>query len=253
MKIKCEYCGSFISDTDEKCEFCGATNSHLIRKGTGIPETIEQLIEFAKQHNLPLEKMHYHLGENYTGPQAIGIYLNEETGNYIVYKNKTDGTRAVRYEGKDEAYAVNEIYQKMKSDMNHQRTKGPAPQNNAPNNKSGALVKVILAIMVVIVVLVVVSKSARTCSSPSTSTGTGSGYVTDYGSISSDDTDSSWWSSDNDDSGSSWWNSNDDDNSSSWWNSDNSSWNNDNWNSSDWNWNSSDSWNSGGSDWNSNW
>ncbi|MBR4169028.1 MAG: hypothetical protein IKR47_04820, partial [Lachnospiraceae bacterium] len=91
MKIKCEYCGSFIDDTDEKCQFCGAVNSHLVRKATGIPETIEELIAFAKEHNLPLKEMRYFLNENYTGPKAIGIYKDEETENFIVYKNKTDG------------------------------------------------------------------------------------------------------------------------------------------------------------------
>lgn len=244
MKIKCEYCGSFISDTDEKCEFCGAVNSHLIRKGTGIPETIEQLIDFAKQHNLPLDKMHVHLGENFKGPQAIGIYQDEETGNFIVYKNKTDGSRAVRYEGKDEAYAVNEIYQKMKSDMNNHRVKGPAPSRGpSGKKKSGGLVSLLVWIMIAIVILVILFGGRRSSSSSSPSHTTDSGYVRDY---------------DYDDSGSSWldsWSDSDDNDDSSWWNSNNDSysWSNDNWDSSNWNWNSSNSWNSGGSNWNSNW
>lgn len=35
-------------------------------------------------------------------------------GEVTVYKNKSDGTRAVRYQGTDEAYAVNEVYLKIK-------------------------------------------------------------------------------------------------------------------------------------------
>ena len=31
MKLKCNYCGSFIKDTDEKCPNCGAVNEHLMR------------------------------------------------------------------------------------------------------------------------------------------------------------------------------------------------------------------------------
>ena len=244
MKIKCEYCGSFISDTDEKCEFCGATNAHLVRKATGIPETIEQLKAFAKQHNLPLEKMRYFLGENYTGAKAIGIYYDEEKENFIVYKNKADGTRAVRYEGKDEAYAVNEVYQKMKSDMNNQKvSSGNRPKNSTPSSNGsggGGMVKIILYIMIAIVILVILfgRSCGRSCG-PSTSS-PGTVYAPGY--YDSSDDDSSWWG-DSDNSGSSWWNS--DNNSGSSWN--------DNWNSSDWNWDSSNSWNSGGSNWNSNW
>ena len=56
-----------------------------------------------------------HIGENYTSPMAFGIYKDDVTGHFVVYKNKPDGQRAVRYEGKDEAYAVNELYQKIRT------------------------------------------------------------------------------------------------------------------------------------------
>ena len=244
MRIKCEYCGSFIDDTDEKCQFCGAVNSHLVRNAAAIPHTIAELIAFAKQHNLPLKQMHYYLGEDYKGPKAIGIYKNEETGNFIVYKNKSDGTRAVRYEGKDEKYAVNEIYQKMRSDLNDQRANRPASKpaaNQTPNkNSGGGLTKVIFYILIAIVILFVLF-GGRACSggsSSSSASSPGSGYYQDYGSSYSDD-DSSWWGDSSDDDDSSWWSSN--------------SWNNDNWDSSDWNWGSSNSWNYDSSDWNSNW
>lgn len=31
MKIKCDYCGAYINDTDERCPNCGAVNNHLQR------------------------------------------------------------------------------------------------------------------------------------------------------------------------------------------------------------------------------
>ena len=55
MKVKCDYCGSFIEDTDETCPNCGAVNSHLMRSADGVPKTIEELKAFAKAKNLPLE------------------------------------------------------------------------------------------------------------------------------------------------------------------------------------------------------
>ena len=121
MKIKCGWCGSWINDFDEKCSFCGGINENFKRQGTGVPQTLEELKEWADKHNLPLRQMRTYIGENYTGAKAFGIYKDEATGNFIVYKNKADGTRFVRYEGPDEAYAVNELYQKMKERVAEQK------------------------------------------------------------------------------------------------------------------------------------
>ena len=129
MKIQCEFCGSFIEDTDEKCPNCGADNIHLIRAGAGIPKTIEELQEFCKEHNIPLEKLRFFIGEDYQGAKAFGIY-KDDNGNFVVYKNKSDGTRAERYRGHDEAYAVNEIYQKLRSELNDRKDAGTIVKKN---------------------------------------------------------------------------------------------------------------------------
>ena len=116
MKVKCEYCGGFLSDTAERCPNCGGVNAHLMRSAEGIPKTVAELQAFCKSRGMPLEKMRFFLGEDYKEPRAFGIY-RDGNGDFIVYKNKADGTRAVRYRGKDEAYAVNELYQKLKSEV----------------------------------------------------------------------------------------------------------------------------------------
>lgn len=77
-----------------------------------IPKTIDELKAFATENNIPLEKLHVHLDEDYHAPKAFGIYRDRD--EFVVYKNKEDGSRAVRYRGTDEAYAVNEIYQKIR-------------------------------------------------------------------------------------------------------------------------------------------
>lgn len=130
MKIQCKYCGSYIDDTDAECENCGAVNENIKRMATGVPATIEELKKFCVEHNLPLAKMRFYIGENYRLPKAFGIYKDEATGDFIVYKNKADGQRAIRYQGKDEAYAVNEIYQKLKSEILNQK------KQQAANNKN---------------------------------------------------------------------------------------------------------------------
>ena len=122
MKVKCEYCDNFIDDTEEVCSFCGAPNAHMVRSGIGVPKTIEELRAFAESKNLPLRQMRFFLGEDIREPRAFGIY-KDEGGNCIVYKNKSDGTRVIRYRGEDEAYAVNELYQKMRTEVTEQKAK----------------------------------------------------------------------------------------------------------------------------------
>ncbi len=117
MKTFCDYCGSVIDDTIEKCPNCGAVNVHIQRSGDQIPKTIEELKAFAQEKNIPLEKMRFFIGVDYKQPRAFGIYKESSSGICVVYKNKSDGSRAVRYRGTDEAYAVNEIYQKMKAEL----------------------------------------------------------------------------------------------------------------------------------------
>lgn len=121
MKIPCEYCGQMIPETAQTCPHCGAANSRVKRTAYGVPTTMEELRAYCQQHNLPLQDMRVFLGEDYRGAKAFGIYRDESTGNFIVYKNKADGTRAVRYEGDDEAYAVNELYLKIKERVDEQK------------------------------------------------------------------------------------------------------------------------------------
>ena len=122
MKRKCDYCSGFIDDTEEVCPHCGGVNDHVMRSADGVPKTIEELKAFCRAKNLPLEKMRFYIGMDFRQPKAFGIYKDSD-GNFVVYKNKGDGTRAERYRGKDEAYAVNEIYQKLRSEIQIRREK----------------------------------------------------------------------------------------------------------------------------------
>ncbi|MBR5359086.1 MAG: hypothetical protein IK128_07745 [Clostridiales bacterium] len=115
MKVLCDYCGNPIDETLATCPECGAVNKHMLRSGNQVPKTIEELQAFIAEHKIPVDKMRFFIGIDYTEPKAFGIF-KKDNQNCVVYKNKSDGTRIIRYEGADEAYAVNEIYQKMKAE-----------------------------------------------------------------------------------------------------------------------------------------
>lgn len=122
MKITCSYCGSKFNDTMESCPNCGAPNEGVVRTTSSQPLTIEQMKEWYNSKGLPpYEVTRFFIGENYQKPKAFGIYKDEKTGNFVVYKNKASGERAVRYEGTDEAYAVNELFQRLKQEIIEQK------------------------------------------------------------------------------------------------------------------------------------
>lgn len=120
MKVFCVYCGNPMNDFDETCSNCGAVNQNLRRTAPAQPQTIEELKEWYTVHGLPAEDVtRFYIGKNHVGPRAFGIYHDGE--KFIVYKNKNDGSRVIRYEGNDEAYAVNELYQKLREEMINQK------------------------------------------------------------------------------------------------------------------------------------
>ncbi|MBQ7679843.1 MAG: hypothetical protein IJT34_08335 [Butyrivibrio sp.] len=121
MKIQCDYCGNTYEDTLPECPKCGGPNkSH--NDGDVQPRTIEQLKQWYKDRKLPPEEVtRFFIGKDIREARAFGIYKDPDTGAFIVYKNKDNGERAVRYQGKDEQYAVNELYQKLKDEIVHQK------------------------------------------------------------------------------------------------------------------------------------
>ncbi len=127
-EIICAYCGTVMSPEDEICPSCGAPNPAYRPGGEGgtrQPRTIEELRAFCAAKGMPLEKMRFFIGVDEPSPRAFGIY--REGDRFIVYKNKADGSRAVRYEGPDEAYAVRELYLKL---LEEHRLRAASPAGN---------------------------------------------------------------------------------------------------------------------------
>lgn len=134
----CEYCGSALSPDDAVCPGCGAPVFESGGgSGGGIPQTIEELRAFCLARRMPLEQMRFFIGEDYPGARAFGIFQDTD-GCFVVYKNKADGSRAVRYRGPDESYAVREIYLKLKDEVAQRRRAQSAGARSSGGSGSGS-------------------------------------------------------------------------------------------------------------------
>ena len=121
MKVRiCEQCGKLLLDGSAFCPSCGYEQRDGGVRLTRIPQTIEELRAFCLEQGMPLEQMRFFIGEDYRESRAFGIY-REQDGTFVVYKNKDNGSRAIRYCGPDEAYAVRELYEKLKSEIDLRR------------------------------------------------------------------------------------------------------------------------------------
>lgn len=265
MKQICDYCGGYISETDPTCPNCGATNSQYKRTGDGVPRTIEELKKWYVAHNLPSEEItRFFIGKDYKKPKAFGIY--QDGDRFIVYKNKADGSRSIRYDGGDEAYAVNEIYLKLKEQIAEQKAAnqrvrcGSKNSRGKKNGKSTASTILVYAFVALMFGLI-------------SSFGTDRGYY-NYNNRQYYYLDSNWYLYDTEDS--TWYLTTVDDELSdnaedyfesssyssyygtsdfedtSYYSDWEASQDSDDWDSGS-DWDSGDSWDSGGSDWDSDW
>ena len=114
------------------------------------PCTIEQLRDFCAYNEMPLERMRFFVGEDYRQPRAFGIY--RDGGTFVVYKNKDDGSRAVRYNGPDEAFAVGELYDKLLDEC-HKRDIWPDGKPADYEKRMKAEKRRMVAIAMVVVLL----------------------------------------------------------------------------------------------------
>ncbi len=131
----CPYCGASVRSDEAKCPGCGAPNEFFVAGGASAdlrPRTLEELKDFCAVRDIPLQKLRFFLGEDYRQPRAYGIY--RDGGTYIVYKNKSDGSRSVRYQGPDEEYAVRTLYEKLLREYSRlpERQVPASPEPSAP-------------------------------------------------------------------------------------------------------------------------
>ena len=163
---KCPYCDGTVRSDKKVCPHCGAVNENYTedtKRQIFHPKTIEELKEYCAERGMPLLRMRFFIGEDFKEPRAFGIY--QDGDRYIVYKNKDNGTRAIRYQGPDEAYAVNELFQKLLSECHNRgiypdgkpaenttRSSYTAPKKSSASGILKYAVFVIIGIMVFVMI-----------------------------------------------------------------------------------------------------
>ena len=158
---ECEYCGAPVRSDEKTCSHCGAANNMYIAdtpRTVFLPKTIEELKEYCAERGMPLQRMRFFIGEDYQHPKAFGIF--QAGDQFIVYKNKANGSRAVRYHGPDEAYAVNELFAKLLEECHNrgiypdgkpEKTEEKTERNFGQIKSGWSLVRVILVVMMVLI------------------------------------------------------------------------------------------------------
>lgn len=173
--VLCPQCGAQIAPTDERCPKCGAVNGNYQRAKDAVPKTIMELQQWYAARNLPPEETtRFFIGKNYKGAKAFGIY-KDSNGDIVVYKNKADGSRAVRYRGRDEAFAVNEIYTKLRETIQTQKSRPgygsgrstfSSSGSNNSGKKNGCLSKPLLAFIIVVLAIILLNAIFNNVCSP---------------------------------------------------------------------------------------
>lgn len=251
-----------IEETGESCPHCGAPLSGANRTASEQPKTIEELKEWYIAHHLPPEEVtRFFIGKNITEPKAFGIYKNE-VGDCVVYKNKSTGERAIRYQGADETYAVNELYQRLKAEIADQKGNRPTQVqqplvDNKKKKRKGCLIAIAIFFAIGILAAIFDKTSPNGYYNYQGTQYYHQGNTWYYYDKDADD----WFvsssldkeiTSDNANDYRTYNHSGKDFESSSWYdagsNDDDSYWDSD----SDWD-SGSDSWDSGGTDWDSDW
>ncbi|MCR4840707.1 MAG: hypothetical protein K5848_04100 [Lachnospiraceae bacterium] len=169
MRIRCWNCGYYLDSEDTNCIKCGSENDTHI-------ETIEDLKVYCANRHMPLERMRFFIDEDYKEPRAFGIYRTSE-GKFVVYKNKADGSRAIRYAGPDEKYAVRELLARMEQEIENQEnhgnisrtgsgsgaSRGPAKKRSRwlSPNMIGIYYMCFIALIIIICLIVVMNQPKR--------------------------------------------------------------------------------------------
>ena len=121
------------------------------------PKTIEELRIWFRENGYEPATTRFFVGVDFRAPKAFGIYKNE-LGEFVVYKNKADGTRVIRYQGDDEEFAVHELYQRFQEEIINQQTRWMASHTVTESKKTDVSSKHVLIYVFIAVVSFILSR-----------------------------------------------------------------------------------------------
>lgn len=97
----------------------------------GPATSVDELINRIQAERMPIDRMRFFINENNRERRCFGIYFDTDSSQWIVYKNKADGTRAIRLKTTDEAAAAQEIWAKILSEIKLRLDQGQHPNWHA--------------------------------------------------------------------------------------------------------------------------
>lgn len=123
MDQKIVYRPDLAEDATEFCPLCGAPVAPVEEPAPEpaapaqpetTPRTVEELMALCASHDVPPVSQRFFIGADEKDTPGYGLFL-DEFGDYVFYHNHSSGDRAIRYKGRDEGYAVEEMYRRMKA------------------------------------------------------------------------------------------------------------------------------------------
>ena len=111
--------------------------------------SVDDILKAAAARNMPLEQMRFFVGEDCKEPRCFGIFHDASRDTWVVYKNKSDGSRSIRYDGPDEGYAARELWAKIESEIALRAGSGRGVRVSRPRRTNPILIGGALIFLVV--------------------------------------------------------------------------------------------------------
>lgn len=119
--------------------------------------SLQEYRDFVQQHNIPLDTIRFALGEDKGHePKWFYIYQDRFTGEWVVAKNKSDGSTAERYRGNDEAEACQILFDKMEEEFNKRQPASSSVVDDKKKRAKSSLVFVLQRTMIYAIFLVII-------------------------------------------------------------------------------------------------
>ena len=108
-----------IEETADKCPFCGATNNAVKRTADKTPKQSPNYSSGIRTDTCRRMRQQDFLLASIIRNQKHLVFIRMATSS--LYTKQGKRRTCIRYQGTDEAYAVNELYLKLKSEILNQK------------------------------------------------------------------------------------------------------------------------------------